>query len=259
MDILCILHDSDEYGVCRWPLADLARAAGVSVKLARELADKAVLKGGDADVPAFVYTPRHAGQDGQPVTLLAASAGPLWYCSRFVRDEYVRSRRGSETRFESPPKAKPKPSPKGGIGDAEGDGPSSSSSTSSALPLDEANASSVAGAPAPPPCPHERIIALYHEILPANPRIREWTPARAIRLTGLWRSRFAKGKFKTQDGGIEHFRRFFAYCSESKFLTGNATPRAGHPPFVASLPWLIKPENYTKVLEGEYHREVTHA
>jgi hypothetical protein len=26
VDILCLLNDCDEYGVCRWPLAELARA-----------------------------------------------------------------------------------------------------------------------------------------------------------------------------------------------------------------------------------------
>jgi hypothetical protein len=28
MDILCLLHDSDTYGIVRWPLVDLANAAG---------------------------------------------------------------------------------------------------------------------------------------------------------------------------------------------------------------------------------------
>ena len=44
---MCDLHDQDEYGVCRWPLAELSQAAGVSTKLARELSDKDVLKGAD--------------------------------------------------------------------------------------------------------------------------------------------------------------------------------------------------------------------
>src|SRR6218665_2549403 len=70
MDVLCLLHDSDEYGVCRWPLAAIARAAAVSIKLLRELADKDVLKGSDAPHAAYSYTPRHAGRDGDPVVLV---------------------------------------------------------------------------------------------------------------------------------------------------------------------------------------------
>ncbi|WP_455154142.1 hypothetical protein [Cupriavidus campinensis] len=132
MDILCVLHDSDEYGVCRWPLADLARAAGVPMKLAKELAAKDVLKGADKNAVPYVYMPRHAGKNGDPVTLVNANDGPCWYCSRFVRDEWVRQRRGGSTQFAAdnqPPKKEPKASPKGGIGERQGDGPTSTSSS----------------------------------------------------------------------------------------------------------------------------------
>src|SRR6478609_4561314 len=111
MDVLCLLHDSDEYGVIRWPLADIARAAGVPVRLLKELCAKNVLKGGDKGCDAYVFTPRHAGKDGEPVTLLEASDSSCWYCSRFVRDEYVRQRRGGATQFSEdnqPPKSQPK-------------------------------------------------------------------------------------------------------------------------------------------------------
>ena len=136
VDVMCLLHDSDEYGVCRWPLAELARAAGVTLKLVRELAAKDVLKGADKGAADYVFTPRHAGKDGEPVTLVVAGDGPCWYSSRFVRDEWVRHRRGQSTQFSpdnQPPKAGPKPSPKSTpmppIGVRLGDGPSSSSSS----------------------------------------------------------------------------------------------------------------------------------
>ncbi|MBY4730764.1 hypothetical protein K6V90_09490 [Cupriavidus pauculus] len=138
MDILCVLHDSDEYGICRWPLADLARAAGVPMKLAKELAAKDVLKGADKDSPPYVYTPRHAGKNGEPVTLVESSDAPCWYCSRLVRDEWVRQRRGSSSQFTAdnqPPKKEPKDSPKGGIGERQGYGPTSSSSSSTTTNL----------------------------------------------------------------------------------------------------------------------------
>ena len=138
MDVLCVLHDSDEYGVCRWPLVDLARAAGANLKLVKELAQKDVLKGSDKNTAPYVYTPRHAGKNGDPVTLVDTDGGPCWYSSRFVRDEWVRLRRGSTTQFSSEnqppkiePKTPPKPKPKGGIGDRQGDGPTSSSSSTS--------------------------------------------------------------------------------------------------------------------------------
>ncbi|MDX2074689.1 MAG: hypothetical protein SFX19_10075 [Alphaproteobacteria bacterium] len=101
MDVLCILHDSDEYGVCRWPLDELARAAGVSLRLVKELVDKEVLKGAAAgkECGEYIYTPRTGRKEGDPVVLIQKQAGPIWYSSRFVRDEYVRKSRGASTRF----------------------------------------------------------------------------------------------------------------------------------------------------------------
>lgn len=144
MDILCVLHDSDEYGVLRWPLADIARAAGVNLKLARELVQKDVLKGGDSVCEPYIYTPRSGRVLGDPVVLVQAEDGePCWYCSRFVRDEYVRQRRGNASQFsdENPPpkkalKGASKASPKGGIGEWQGDG-STSSSTSTLKPSEQ--------------------------------------------------------------------------------------------------------------------------
>lgn len=142
MDVLCVLHDSDEYGVCRWPLVDIANAAGASIKMVRELVEKDVLKGSDKGAEPYIYTPRHAGKDGEPVTLVEPGHGPCWYSSRFVRDEWVRQRRGSATQFtqdNQPPNTKPMPTPKGGIGERQGYGSTTSSTTS--LNTSEANAS----------------------------------------------------------------------------------------------------------------------
>ena len=122
MDVLCVLHDSDEYGLIRWPLADLANACAAPIKLLRELVDKGVLKGCDkGQCEPFIYTPRSGRKDGDPVTLVAQQAGPIWYSSRMVKDEYVRTIRGESSRFgdspDKPPKATPKASPKPPIGD----------------------------------------------------------------------------------------------------------------------------------------------
>lgn len=141
VDILCLLHDSDEYGICRWPLSELARAAGVPLKLVKELVDKDVLKGAEKMAAPYIYTPRHAGKDGEPVTLVEARDGPCWYCSRFVRDEWVRQRRGQGSRFtadnqptKGDDKSEPKPTPKGDIGGRQGDGPTSTSTLRTTTP-----------------------------------------------------------------------------------------------------------------------------
>lgn len=133
VDILCVLHDSDEYGIIRWPLEDLARAAGVKLKYVEELVEKDVLKGADADFEGFIYIPRHAGQDGEPVTLIAKSQKNVWFSSRFVRDEWIRKRRGGDTRFkpaDDSPQPSPKSPPNRAVGGSVGDGSSSSFSSS---------------------------------------------------------------------------------------------------------------------------------
>ena len=144
VDIMCVLHDSDEYGVLRWPLEDILRAAGVSEKSGKELVSKLVLKGSDGDMEDFIYTPMHAGKAGDPVVLVAANHGPCWFSSRMVTDEYLRQVRGFGVGFGTP-KATPKATPKGGIGAMLGATPkggmncratSSSSSSSSSIHKD---------------------------------------------------------------------------------------------------------------------------
>jgi hypothetical protein len=101
MDILCVLHDSDEYGIVRWPLDELARVAGSPPKLVNELILKEVLKGADKGkrCDPLIFTPRHSRKVGDPVTLIPSQMGPIWYSSRFVVDEYKRQTTGAATRF----------------------------------------------------------------------------------------------------------------------------------------------------------------
>jgi hypothetical protein len=110
IEVMCILHDQDEYGLIRWPLKQIAQAVHTSLSSLRKLVDKEVLKGADpgSTCEALIYTPRSGRKDGPPVTLVEAQPGPIWYSSRMVRDEYLRRVRG-----DSDPS--PDPSPKGGI------------------------------------------------------------------------------------------------------------------------------------------------
>lgn len=148
MDVLCLLHDADEYGLLRWPLKDIANAAGASMTLVRELVAKDVLKGADKDAEPYVYRAKHAGKLGAPIVLALADGGPAWYCSRLVRDEWVRMRRGEASRFDAENQP-PTRTPKGGLGDRVGDGPTSTSSSA----CSEAIASAGADAPAAGPDP----------------------------------------------------------------------------------------------------------
>lgn len=93
-------------------------------------------------------------------------------------------------------------------------------------------------------CPHQQIISLYHEFLPMCPAVKEWTDARQRNLRARWKS---NQDFQT----LDWWKGFFQYIGSSKFLTGHVAGQNGKP-FLASLPWIIKPENFAKIREGNY-------
>jgi len=100
----------------------------------------------------------------------------------------------------------------------------------------------------PPPCPHQEIINLYHEYLPANPRIRDWTPARQEHLRCRWQE-------APERQNIEYWRRFFELiATQCPFLTGQREGRNGRA-FRPGLEWMVKKENFTKIREGRYVEE----
>lgn len=98
-----------------------------------------------------------------------------------------------------------------------------------------------------PDCPHQQIIDLYHQALPTGTRVRVWSGTRVKHLQARWRE-------DTKRQNVEWWQRFFAYCAQSEFLTGQAQPVNGRDPFVVSLDWLVSPQNFAKCIEGKYHR-----
>ena len=153
VDVLCLLHDQEEYGVARWPLKEIAQAVGCSPSKLRGLVTKGVLKGADSGeaCAALIYVPRSGRRDGDPVTLIPEQPGPVWYSSRMVRDEYKRCNAGASTRFgaqnhdktdtapddAAPPRHSPTRRQGERRGDDEGDGSSSSSSSSEDIAADD--------------------------------------------------------------------------------------------------------------------------
>jgi hypothetical protein len=133
LDVMCLMHDQEPYGILRWPLKEIAEAVKCRPADLSALVRKGVLKGDDKRLSEpFIYVPRSGRKDGEPVELLAVQDGPVWYSSRMVKDEYVRTIRGESTRFgeeqSAAPKVPQKHSPKPPLGD--GSSSSSSSSTS---------------------------------------------------------------------------------------------------------------------------------
>ena len=99
--------------------------------------------------------------------------------------------------------------------------------------------------PAKPDCPHQEIIAIYHEVLPQCPQIRDWTPARATQLRARWNE-------DPRRQSLDYWRRFFEYVKGCDFLVG----RSGKTPFFADLEWMTKSGNFTKIREEKYANRI---
>jgi len=93
-----------------------------------------------------------------------------------------------------------------------------------------------------PECPHQEIIALYHEILPECPQVRDWTPARQQQLRTRWNE-------DPRRQNLDYWREFFKYVKRCGFLVGRGD---GERPFIADLEWMTKSKNFTKIREGKY-------
>jgi uncharacterized protein YdaU (DUF1376 family) len=94
-------------------------------------------------------------------------------------------------------------------------------------------------------CPHAEILEAYHELLPANPRMKVWAGKREAALRSRWRE-------DPKRQSLDYWRRFFAHVAASPFLTGQVNGSNGRP-FLPGLDWLVLPENFAKVIEGRYH------
>lgn len=163
---------------------------------------------------------------------------------------------------EENPSGNPSGNPEGNPDETRkepGDNPSHSQKPEKAKTSDASHRKPATASRPIPDCPQEKLIELYHELLPTCTRVEKWTPARQTVMRARWREEAKPNRDKhrgytTLEEGLAYWRRFFAWCAESKFLTGQAPGRDGGAPFVASLTWLLKAENFAKAIEGNYHR-----
>jgi phage replication O-like protein O len=92
-------------------------------------------------------------------------------------------------------------------------------------------------------CPHQKIIDLYHEILPQLPKVKFWTEIRKRTLQSRWRE-------DKERQSLEWWKSYFGCVKASPFLLGENDRQ-----FRVDLEWLIAPRNMPKVLEGKYVRK----
>ena len=95
MELICLFHDSEEYGILRWTLEEIAIAIGCEKSDLQELIRKGVLKGTEKDGEKVSFSSSFSQRKGGPIQkVLIDDTGPLFYSSRMVRDEFIRKERG---------------------------------------------------------------------------------------------------------------------------------------------------------------------
>ena len=96
-----------------------------------------------------------------------------------------------------------------------------------------------------PFCPHEEIRKLYNQTLPELPTCT----VRNSTFDKYTRSRWSEDP---QRQSIAWWKDFFNTIHESDFLMGRTDK-----PFTCSLDWIVKPTNFTKILNGNYKNRGT--
>lgn len=107
-----------------------------------------------------------------------------------------------------------------------------------------------------PACPHQKIIALYAEELPVLAQPRGWEGARATALQARWKFVLTQCRpngepYATDlESGLDFFKRLFAYIrTRCPHLVG-----VNDRQWQADLAWIVKAENFLKILEGKYEK-----
>jgi len=96
-------------------------------------------------------------------------------------------------------------------------------------------------------CPQTEILKLYSEILPELTQPKVWSGVRQTNLRARWRE-------EKKRQSLDYWSRLFNYIRKSDFLMGRTSGSNGKP-FHVGLDWIVKAENFTKIIEEKYHHE----
>jgi uncharacterized protein YdaU (DUF1376 family) len=92
--------------------------------------------------------------------------------------------------------------------------------------------------------PYQKIIDLYHEVLP------ELRPVIKINST---RQANIRQRWKNDLPDLDEWRKYFEHVRRSPFLMGKSPPSQGRKVFIADIDFLINGTNAVKIAEGKYH------
>lgn len=91
--------------------------------------------------------------------------------------------------------------------------------------------------------PYKQIVELYHRICKSLPRVKVLNETRKRLIRARWK----------EYPDLSFWEEFFRRVENSDFLTARVPPgKDGRPPFLADFEWIIRPNNFAKILEGRY-------
>lgn len=92
----------------------------------------------------------------------------------------------------------------------------------------------------PDDTPYDELVELYHSVLSD---LSPWVKISTARKTAL------RSRWNTSDNtkSIEWWKDFFEHIKSSNFLMGRTKP-----PFNCNLDWILKENNFLKIVEGKY-------
>ena len=103
-------------------------------------------------------------------------------------------------------------------------------------------------------CPHQEIIAAYHEVLPELPKVRGWNDSRAKQLNARWRESLQRLRKVnapyTKEAGIDWWRQFFHSIRAAPHYLHGFQRKDGtywRPP---GLVWFLSPDKFLKIIEN---------
>jgi hypothetical protein len=99
------------------------------------------------------------------------------------------------------------------------------------------------------PCPQQKILAIYHEVLPELPRVVKLDDDLQKNVRSRWQDKRKEKGFATEEEGLAYFKAFFEYVSHNSWLMGRADGQNG---WRSDYRWLMAPKNFKKVTNGQY-------
>jgi len=101
------------------------------------------------------------------------------------------------------------------------------------------------------PCPIEELLELFHQECKSLPRVLMLSSTRRKHLVARWRDVDAEDNLTSKEEGLQIFKQIFQRVQKSDFLSGRTQNRNGRV-WKASFDWLILPNNFLKICEGQY-------